>query len=263
MASISLKKADNEALDILNRVIGEKRSISEFERAKVVMYLDSLFKANSPVYDEISACYFSQIADIDNLLISVSNAFERRDESSYYNLIYALNNSMRYKEAYRYIKEFDLLYDDRDFLVSAIKSCSFCADIESSNTYMHKYLSLYNDDMAFDFESHVSEFNDFIVRNKKIKKELSNYLLDCFDVFSRNTLSKTKDLDGSYGYSHHVFSDEGYEFLAFSFILNGSEDDMDYLIDIEDEFTSEIAKIKYDSIIKTKISFNFELGDLS
>ncbi|MFW8247637.1 hypothetical protein, partial [Klebsiella pneumoniae] len=64
-------------------------------------------------------------------------------------------------------------------------------------------------------------------------------------------------------YSHHVFNDEGYEFLAFRFILRGDEIDMDMLIDIEDEFTYEISRIKYDPIIKTKISFNFELGDLS
>ena len=42
MVSISPKKAEDEALDILNRVIGEKRNVSEFENARIINCLDSL-----------------------------------------------------------------------------------------------------------------------------------------------------------------------------------------------------------------------------
>lgn len=263
MLSISPKKAEDEALDILNRVIGEKRNVSEFENARIINCLDSLKRARSSSYDEISACYYSQIADIDNLLVSVSNVFSSENEGSFFNIIYALNNAMRYREIYKYIKDIDLDYDIRDFLESAIKASSFCVDKEMVDKFSTSYANIFHDDSAVDFLEHIGELNSFFLRNKSLKNEMSNYLLDCFDVFSRVSLIKTKEIDGTYGYSHHVFNDEGYEFLAFSFILRGDEVDMDALIDIEDEFTSEISKIKYDPIIKTKISFNFELGDLS
>ncbi|MFB4183386.1 hypothetical protein ACE18S_21575, partial [Escherichia fergusonii] len=86
MVSISPKKAEDEALDILNRVIGEKRNVSEFENARIINCLDSLKRARSSSYDEISACYYSQIADIDNLLVSVSNVFSSGNEDSFFNI---------------------------------------------------------------------------------------------------------------------------------------------------------------------------------
>ncbi|EFH6060439.1 hypothetical protein HZ81_004980 [Escherichia coli] len=263
MVSISPKKAEDEALDILNRVIGEKRNVSEFENARIINCLDSLKRARSSSYDEISACYYSQIADIDNLLVSVSNVFSSGNEDSFFNIIYALNNAMRYREIYKYIKDLNLDYDIRDFLESAIKASTFCVDKKMVDRFTESYRNIFHDENAVDFLNHIGELNSFFSSHESIKKEMSSYMLDCFDVFSRVSLIKTKEIDGTYGYSHHIFNDEGYEFLAFSFILRGDEVDMDMLIDIEDEFTTQISKIKYDPIIKTKISFNFELGDLS
>ncbi|HBX7159495.1 TPA: hypothetical protein MIB26_26745 [Klebsiella pneumoniae] len=263
MVSISPKKAEDEALDILNRVIVEKRNVSEFENVRIINCLDSLRRARSSSYDEISACYYAQIADIDNLLVSVSNVFSSDCEDSFFNIIYALNNAMRYREIYKYVKDLDLDYNIRDFLESAIKASAFCVDKEMVDKFTTSYANAFHDESAVDFLNHISEINSFFLSHESIKKEMSNYMLDCFDVFSRKSLIKTKEIDGTYGYSHHVFNDEGYEFLAFSFILRGDEIDMDMLIDIEDEFTYEISRIKYDPIIKTKISFNFELGDLS
>lgn len=263
MVSISPKKAEDEALDILNRVIVENRNVSEFENARIISCLDSLRRARSSSYDEIAACYYSQIADIDNLLVSVSNVFSSNNESSSFNIIYALNNAMRYREIYKYIKDHDLNYETRDFLESAIKASTFCADKIMLDRFAESYNNLFHDEKAVDFLNHINELNHFFLRHKSIKKEMSSYMIDCFDVFSRVSLIKTKEIDGGYGYSHHVFNDEGYEFLAFSFVLTGDDFDIDTLIEIEDEFISEISKIKYDPIIKTKVSFNFELGDLS
>ncbi|RSK70348.1 hypothetical protein EJE24_00815 [Enterobacter huaxiensis] len=261
MTSISPRKADNEALDIINRVIQEKRTISEFESVRVVNCLRSLYKAGSPYYDEIAACYYSQIADVDNLILTVSNVFNHNKEDSYFNSIYALNNTMRYKEIYKYIRDYNLLSDNKDFLMSAIKASSFCADADLATRYISEYKRHCDEDSDV-FLAQISELNDFFDKNHKIKDCISNYMLDCFDVFSREILSRAKEIDSSYGFSHHVFYDEGYDFVAFSFIWNGDDSKLDYLIDLEDSFISSISKIKCEPIIKTKLSFNFEMGEL-
>lgn len=260
MAIISPKKAQNEAIDIINRVITEKRNISEFENARIISHLDSLHRARSESYDEISACYYSQIADVDNLLKSVDSVFSSHSNDGMLNVIYALNNAMRYKEIYKYIKKHKLYFDSRSFIETAVKAGAFCGDHELSKEYMDIYISNFDDDHAVEFSSHVGEVNDFFLENKKNKEALSSYLIECFDVFSRFSLIKTKEVDGAYGYSHHVFNDEGYNFLAFSFILHQDESDFDKIIEIEDDFLNRIACIECESIIKTKIAFNFEVG---
>lgn len=263
MALISPKKAEEEALDIINRVIAENRTISEFENAKLLASLDSLYRSNSSSYYELATCYYSQIADIDNLLICVDKAFNSAVDVSLLNVFYALNNAVRYKEIYKYITENNIFIEDRHFIESAIKAFSFCGDDELVDRFSSFYRKSFTDENSVDFLEHIDEIIAFFNKNNDIKSDLVSYLLDCLDVFSRTSLFKSKGIDSAYGFSHHVYSDEGYEFLAFSFVFQVEESYIDNIMDIEDEFISIISRINYDPTVKTKISFNFELGDLS
>jgi len=263
MALISPKKAEEEALDIINRIIAQNRTISEFENAKLLSLLDSLYRSNSDYYYELAICYYSQVADIDNLIICVDKVFDSFANVSILNVFYALNNAVRYKEMYNYIIQNDIFIEDRHFIESAIKAFAFCGDNELADKFSSAYLEKFSDEKSIGFLGHMGEIRGFLNKNSDIKNELVSYLLDCLDVFSRTSLFKSKQIDSAYGFSHHVYSDEGYEFLAFSFVFQVDDSCIDNIMDIEDEFISLISRINYDPTIKTKVSFNFELGDLS
>lgn len=263
MANISPQEAENEALDILNRVIYGKRAISEFENAKIMNCLDSLHRANSDAYSEIAVCYYSQIGDIDNMLSEINNISNHNKKADWGNLIFAMNNAMRYKELYSYIKDRDIFINEREFFEIAIKTTSFCGDDSLADYFTSNYNENYDDEESRYFLIHINEMRSFFKSNHEIKQDLHAYLIDCLDVFSRVSLQKSKLIDSAYGYSHHIYSDEGHKFLAFSFIFQADETYLDEIIDLEDEFLSLISVIDYNTTVKTKVSFNFELGELS
>jgi len=197
------------------------------------------------------------------MLKSISDVFESDNEIDIINIAYALNNSMRYKELHEYISKYRLYSENKNFIESAIKSASFCGDDEMADFFSEKYVMFFDDEDSKDFIEHINEIRGFFKENKDIKDDMHSYLIDCLDVFSRRSLLKSKEIDGTYGYSHHIYSDEGYSFLAFSFIFQLEDTHLEDIMDIEDEFISLISRINYSPIVKTKISFNFELGDLS
>lgn len=262
MALTSPETAKNAALDILNKAIEEKRSLSEFERTRAVSLLDSLYKSKDESYDELAACFFSQIGDVDNLLKAVDSAIDPRNEHGFANLFFALANSFRYRDMYFYIKKYQIFIKDRSFLKACMEAAVFNADEDLYHKLLSYYSDIYQEDGDVDFSYNLTDISSFISRESATKNDLSKYFLDLLDYFSSNILGKLNEIVGGHFISHAVYTDEGYDFISISLVLFGDEVVTGDILDLEDEFLLGISGLDYPPEVKTKVAFNFEIDEV-
>lgn len=252
-------KSSSGAIRVINTAIEQRRVLSEFENAKVLKLLDSMYHSGDAKYNVVSACYYALVSDIDNLLIcseKVMRGFKPKGNSVgplIGNTLIALGNSLRFSDVYDYIKKYNIPLYEEDIIDLAINSSLFVGDVEGFKFLKNKNRK--ESEKEKDFDTIYYLFS----KNESLIKDMSSYIRDVFDVISRKISRKVVKeyfLPTLSKFSVNVFCDEGYEFISFSFLFP-EHSDLDIVFDLEDEFLSLISGLEYENEIKTKITFNF------
>jgi len=250
------KKASEDALDLLNRAINSKRSLSEFERIKIESHLNSAKKSEPMEYYATSACYYAHIADVDNLLICADYVFSGSYSPSHaMNVLFALYNTSQFKKIVEILDAngFEML-DEPSFIDMYIFAYSICNRFDKVKQLV--------DNISEKVKSHKDvvcalyfSANMHNIINKNDNVELSNYLIDTLRIYSASMASIYRDAIGEASLQYSFFEDETEDFVNIKFDFDS--DDIDGIFDAEEDFLMKISRLNYKPAIKSKISFSF------
>jgi len=250
------KKASEDALDLLNRAIQSKRSLSEFEKIKIESHLNSAKKAEPMEYHTVSACYYAHIADFDSLLICADYVFSGRyNVSQAMNVLFALYNTSQFEKIVEILDTtgFELL-DDPSFIDMYIFTYSICNKFDKIEILIKK--------ISEEIKSHKDvvcalyfSANMHHIFNKDDSSELSGYLIEALSIYSWSMASMYRDDIGEASLQYLFFEDESEHFFNIKFGFDS--DSIEDVFDAEDDFLRKISKLNYKPSVRSKISFSF------
>ena len=252
------KRASEEALDLLNRAIKNKRSLSEFERIKIEAHLNSSKKVEQMEYYTASACYYAHIADIDNLLLCADYVFSRKhSEPHAMNVLFALYNTYQYRKIVDLLNSsgFQLL-DDVNYIDISISAYSICNEFDKVGGIMENMNETF---MVSDGVKNILYFaakmHENFIDNDDCS-ELSGYLLDALNIYGKSMASSYRDEIGEASLHYVFFEDEGEKLFNLKFEFNSDDDEA--IFDAEEDFLCSISKLNYKPSVRSKVSFSFE-----
>lgn len=248
---INPQKAGSEVLKIINRSHDDNRSLSEFDHKKIEKCLDSLYRKNEYAYNMVALCYYSAIAEIDNMLSCASVVIGSGKIEDLSNVAIALTNDMRYKDLYNYIKEYNILMKVKDQRIDLIKGVLLSIILFDDGNLSER--------LACQQQGNIQKLNSFFKNNNADREDIQLYIAECLDIFSRKILPKLYKIIATYRHGIDVYSDEICEFLHFCFEVKINKEDFNTLIELEDEYLSLISEIDCKFSIEMKVSFSFEL----
>jgi len=255
------KRASEEALDLLNRAIKNKRSLSEFEKRKIESHLNSAKKIEQMEYHTASACYYAHIADIESLMICADYVFSREhDNAQAMNVLFALYNTYQYKKIVELLDLNDLQFSDDEDYISyidiSLSAYAICNEFDKVGGIMEKVDKRIAENIsvqhAFFFASNIHE--NFI--SSEDRSELSNYLLDALNIYGKTVVSSYRDEIGEASLEYRFFEDEGIKLFDLKFSFDSENEDA--VFKAEDDFLSNVARLNYKSSVRSKVSFSFE-----
>ncbi|QUT00906.1 MULTISPECIES: hypothetical protein [Proteus] len=270
MANALPKRASSEAIRIINRAITDRRALAEIEKEKLMRLMSSMMRENpdSVELNTISACYYALVSDIHNLLISTEKVMADLDCGKigygYFteNALTALGNALMIKEVYKYMKKYKFPLNDMGIHIAELfmSTSMFMLDFKVFNELKESFGAKLN---KADKINKMDDFYHFLLKNDKNSINFSSYICDVFDVISREISRKAVinySLPPISEYDFELHNDDGYEFINFSFTFP-IESDLDIVLALEDEMLLAISKLNYSSEVKTKISFDFSVGE--
>lgn len=259
MAYFSAQKASEDAIDILNRALLQERALSPFEITRIEKNLESVKRSGYDTeYNMASACFYAIVGDIDRLLTSANNVFcskyaEPKDKIQ---VIFALNNALRYSEVYHYVSFLNELefIEEPSFVDAVLSSYVINFDFEKAR----KLLSEVSEEILNQEDIIVTKqlsmaLEDFF--NKKERKDdYKKYIVNVLNWYSENLLGEARRLIGQSSLNYSFYEDEAIDFLSISIeFRSGGFDD---LLDLEDKLITYISKSKFSSDVKSCISFS-------
>ncbi|VEB71514.1 Uncharacterised protein [Providencia rustigianii] len=265
MSNIAPEKAYSSAVQIMNKVMKEKRSLSDIENARIMRFFDSMYRTHDygSEYYALSACYYGMVSDIDNLLFYSEKVMSDLQNgkidvgSSVENVLIALGNSLMVREVYHYMKGYNFpLSTMSEAVIELFMNTSiYMRDVDRFETMKCEFGDKVNNINKMD------ELNSFFLRNSNNSSELSSYVCDAFNIVSRD-ISKvarnTYKLPPLTEYDFDICNDDGYEFVSISFLFPAGSG-IDIVLDLEELFLSSINGLDYKAGVKTKISFDFAI----
>ncbi|HEK0625310.1 TPA: hypothetical protein SMP49_003444 [Proteus mirabilis] len=267
------KKAISSALGVINSAIGERRLLSEFERARLMKLLDSIQRQNNTAeFHLLAACYYSLDSDVDNLIYhankvisgGVVNGKIVGNEKIVKNAIIALSNSLMIREVYNVMKKYHLPDELLDEYMSRLFMCTslFMNDLSGYSCIKKQYEYRYKNDIEHVDIHRMNKLYDFFYKNESDGDSISSYICDVFEIISRKISKKAisvLNMPQISDYDFETHNDDGYEFVSISFLFP-YDSSADIVFDLEDEMLRLISHLNYPHEIKTKISFDFTIN---
>lgn len=252
------KRASVEALDLINRAIKNKRSLSDFERVKIESHLVSAKRSEIMAYYTVSACYYAHIADIENLFLCADYVFSHDyDLSSAMNILFALYNTCQYEKIVAILKGsgFESL-DNHHFIDISVTAYSVCDEFGEVESIMENMDSGLLEEKivrnAFFFSKRMQE--NF--SSNEDRAELSQYLLSALSLYGKCVGDTYRDEIGEASLEYTFFEDEGEKLFDLKFTFDSENEDA--IFDAEDDFLSKVSKLNYKPSVRSRVSFSFD-----
>jgi len=265
MANFAPEKASEDAINILNRALHQERALSDFEITKIEKNLDSVRRAGYLTeYHMAASCFFAIVGNMDGLIQSAEEVFKSKYASSKDKLqvIFALNNAMRYRDIYNYIINF---YDDEFIKEPAFVDCALSAylinlDFNGADKLKSKLGNeIYNlKDISTTIALGKALEQFFLKKNSC--DDYRNYITNTLDWYSCNLLGKARKLLGQSSLNYSFYEDETIDFLSISIEFRKGE--LDDLLDLEDELLTYIASSEYPAFVKSSLNIKMNFKDV-
>lgn len=268
------KKAISSALGILNSAIGDRRLLSEFERARLMKLLDSIQRQNNTEeFHLLAACYYSLTSDVDNLIYHADKVINEAivngeiigNKTIVKNAVIALSNSLMIREVYNVMKKYHLPDESLDEYMSRLFMCVslLMNDLSGFSCIKKQYECKYKNEINHADIHRMNMLYDFFYKNERDGDSISSYICDVFEIISRKVSKKATSVlsvPQISDYNFETHNDDGYDFVSISFLFP-HDSSADIVFDLEDEMLRLISHLDYPNEIKTKISFDFTINN--
>jgi len=265
MAYFAPEKASEDAINILNRALHQERALSDFEVLRIERNLASVQRAGFMTeYYMASSCFFAITGNISGLLESAENVFKSSHAKNKDKLqvIFALNNAMRYRDIYRFLPYFN---EDEYLNEPAFVDCALSAYIINYDFIkVDKIISRLENDIANHSEIATTLALSKALEEFSLKKVNSvvykNYINSTLDWYSENLLGRARKMLGQSSLNYSFYEDETVDCLSVSIEFRSGN--LDDLLDLEDELITYMASSDFPSCVKSSLNIKMNFKEI-